>query len=231
MPKPVLPPRTFGYCRVSTDGQVEKGQSLEVQQRQIEGWAMQHDTSIHALHVEAGASAYDISFRDRPEGGKVWAALRKGDNLVASKLDRMFRSALDCLNCVEQFKARGVSLYLLDLNGGADPVSGNGISKLFLTIASAFAEFESARIGERIRATKHQQKGRHEYLGGIVPFGFALSPNGRTLIEVPEQQDAIRRIHRLRAKGLSSHKIAADLHERGIKLSHVSVLKVIARAA
>jgi DNA invertase Pin-like site-specific DNA recombinase len=38
--------------------------------------------------------------------------------LVAAKLDRCFRSAADCLTVVEAFKARGVSLFLLDLNGG-----------------------------------------------------------------------------------------------------------------
>jgi DNA invertase Pin-like site-specific DNA recombinase len=46
--------------------------------------------------------------------------------LVAAKLDRMFRSAADCLALVEAFEVRGVSLFLLDLNGGADDVSGNG---------------------------------------------------------------------------------------------------------
>jgi hypothetical protein len=45
----------------------------------------------------------------------------------------MFRSAADCLKAVEAFKARGASLDLLDLNGGADDVSGNGIARLFLT--------------------------------------------------------------------------------------------------
>ena len=80
--------------------------------------------------------------------------------MLWAKLDRMFRSAADCLAVVEAFKAQGVSLYLLDLNGGADDVSGNGIARLFLTIVSAFAEFERDRIGERIRATKRAQKAR-----------------------------------------------------------------------
>ncbi len=39
---------------------------------------------------------------------------------------------------VGAFRARGVSLYLLDLTGGADDVSGNGIARLFLTIVSAY---------------------------------------------------------------------------------------------
>jgi putative DNA-invertase from lambdoid prophage Rac len=105
---------------------------------------MQRGQQLDQVVVEAGISGA-VPFNERPEGGKLWASLAKGDALVASKLDRMFRSASDCLAAVEAFKARDVSLYLLDLNGGADDVSGNGIVRLFLTIVSAFAEFE--RVG------------------------------------------------------------------------------------
>ena len=99
-------PRTFAYCRVSTDGQAEDGQSLDVQRRQLEGWALQRGVSLDAVHVEAGVSGA-VPFHERPEGAKLWAGLRAGDTLVAAKLDRMFRSASDCLAVVEAFKARG----------------------------------------------------------------------------------------------------------------------------
>ncbi len=59
--------------------------------------------------------------------------------VIAPKLDRLFRSALDALQVVEMLKARGVKLHLLDLGGD---IAGNGLSKLFLTIAAAFAEAE-----------------------------------------------------------------------------------------
>ena len=74
-----------------------------------------------------------------------------------------------------------MSLYLLDFNGGADDVSGNGIARLFLTIVSAFAEFERDRIGERIRATKRVQKARGEFSGGIPAFGWRIDKRKRQL--------------------------------------------------
>ena len=45
---------------------------------------------------------------------------------------------------------------------------------------------------------------------------------------MPEQQKAIRRIQKLAAEGLSPYKISADLAARGVKLSHVTVRKIIA---
>ena len=218
--------RILTYCRVSTDAQAEDGQSLDVQQRQLEGWAMQRGQQLDEVVVEAGVSGA-VPFHERPEGTKLWASLQRGDTLVAAKLDRMFRSASDCLAVVEAFKARGVSLYLLDLNGGADDVSGNGIARLFLTIVSAFAEFERDRIGERIRATKRAQRARGEYLGGKPPFGYAYDAD-RKLVQVPEQQNELRRIRTLHAKGFSPYKISDDLAKRDVKLSHVTIRKIIA---
>ena len=169
-----------------------------------------------------------IPFAERPEGGKLWAELRKGDTLVAAKLDRMFRSAADCLAVVEAFKARGVSLFLLDLNGGADDVSGNGIARLFLTIVAAFAEFERDRIGERIRATKRQQKARGEYLGGRPPFGFAYDADA-SWCRCPSSSANCAGSSKLHAEGLSARtRSAPTLPTRGVKLSHVTIRKIIA---
>jgi uncharacterized protein YoaH (UPF0181 family) len=48
---------------------------------------------------------------------------------------------------------------------------------------------------------------------------------------VPEQQAALRRIRKLAAEGLSPYKISADLAERGVRLSHVTVRKIVGRRA
>jgi putative DNA-invertase from lambdoid prophage Rac len=68
---------------------------------------------------------------------------------------------------VEELKARRVALHLLDLGGD---ISGNGLSKLFLTIAAAFAEAERDRIRERIGQVKADQKARGRY--GILAGRF-----------------------------------------------------------
>jgi putative DNA-invertase from lambdoid prophage Rac len=86
-------------------------------------------------------------------------------------LDRVFRSALDALQTVDFLKTKGVNLHLLDLGGD---ISGNGLSKLFLTIAAAFAEAERDRLRERVSQVKADQKARGRFLGGSIPFGLPL---------------------------------------------------------
>jgi DNA invertase Pin-like site-specific DNA recombinase len=207
--------------------QASEGESLDVQRRQLEGWAHMQGTTLDAVFVERGVSG-SIPVTERPEGALLWSGLQKGDTLVASKLDRLFRSALDALQTVEDLKARGVSLVLLDLGGD---ISGNGLSKLFLTIAAAFAEAERDRIRERVSQVKKDQRGRGRYLGGKVPYGFRVGPDG-ALEPVPEGQAAIRRAGELRAAGAPLRTIQASLAaEHGQRLSLDALSRILREAA
>src|SRR5215813_12426615 len=173
----------YGYTRVSTDRQADEGESLGAQQRVIEGYAMMQGLRLDETLVERGVSG-SKPLRDRPEGQRLLAMMKPGDIVITPKLDRMFRSALDAVDVLSQIQERGVSLHMVDLGGD---VTGNGISKLVFTILSAVAEAERDRIRERIQDVKADQRKRHRYLGGKLPFGWKVGPDGE-LVEVPEQQ-------------------------------------------
>jgi putative DNA-invertase from lambdoid prophage Rac len=133
-------------------------------------------------------------------------------------------SALDALNVVASLKERGVFLHLLDLGGD---IAGNGLSKLFLTIAAAFAEAERDRIRERIGQSKADQKARGRYLGGKIPFGWRVGPDGETMIEVPEEQAAIKQMIKLRVKECQPLRVVVEaMAAKGHKISHQSVVNI-----
>jgi DNA invertase Pin-like site-specific DNA recombinase len=215
--------RVFGYARVSTSEQSTNGQSLATQQRQLAGWAQMQDLRLDRVVIETISGG--VEFARRSEGGKLLAELRRGDVLAVTKLDRFSRNLFDCLGVSEMLQEQGVSLYLLDVNP-SDPVTGNGMSKLFMSMLGAFSEFERSRIGERIREIKQQQKARGEFTGGPPPFGFRHDEH-KNLVPVPEQQAAIRQMRRLKAKGLSLRAIAAQIADSGIRISHVGVLRAL----
>jgi putative DNA-invertase from lambdoid prophage Rac len=216
----------YGYLRVSTERQAEEGESLGTQQRTVEGYAMMLGLALDHLFIERGVSG-SKPLAERPEGAKLLMTLKAGDVVITAKLDRMFRSALDALGVLGQLQQRGVSLHMIDLGGD---VTGNGISKLVFTILSAVAEAERDRIRERIRDVKADQKRRMRYLGGIVPFGWQVGPDG-DLIEVPQQQAAIQRARDLRRQGLSLRAISAALGQDGTKLSHEGVKSLLAASS
>lgn len=218
---------TFGYCRVSTAKQADEGESLEVQQRKVEGYAKMNGLTIDRVFIERGVSG-SKPLADRPEGALLLSQLQAGDTVITPKLDRMFRSALDALDILAQLQKRGVSLHMIDLGGD---VTGNGISKLVFTILSAVAEAERDRIRERVQETKADQKRRNRFLGGRVPFGWQVRTDdsgvGGELVKDAAQQTAIRRIKTLSDKGLSLRAISDEMKKQGHDLSHQGVADIL----
>lgn len=158
----------YGYARVSTLQQADDGESLDVQQRQIAGYAQMQGFTVDRMFVERGVSG-SKPLNERPQGGEMLSLLQPGDSIITPKLDRCFRSAIDALNVLGQLKQRGVSLHMMDLGGDT---TGNGVSKLVFTILSAVAEAERDRTRERITDVKRDQKARGRFLGGIAPYGY-----------------------------------------------------------
>ena len=77
---------------------------------------------------------------------------------------------------------------------------------------------------------KADQRARGRYLGGIVPFGYAVGAEG-ALEARPDQQAAIARIRELRRAGGSLRSIAAQMRLEGRVLSHEGVKGILVGAA
>jgi DNA invertase Pin-like site-specific DNA recombinase len=187
--------------------QADDGFGLDVQRRQIEGYAMMRGLELTEIFVEEGVSG-SVPIADRPAGGKLFAQLKKGDAIIGPKLDRLFRSALDALQVVEDLKRRGVSLHLLDLGGD---VSGNGVSKVFMTIAASFAELEREKISERTRDAKRYLSSQGVFIGGSRPFGHDIVEDGdvKRLVPNEAEQAVIDRMKAMRQAGSTFRDIAA----------------------
>ena len=226
---PRAPAKVYGYARVSTMEQAG-GESLEVQKRKIEGRALELGHPLDQVFIEPGVSGWK-PLEQRPQGKALLRTVQPGDLIIASKLDRMFRSAKDALRIIEAFQKRNISLYLLDLGGNC---TTDGIAKLVVTIMSAVAEFERFRTRERVQEMVAHRRREGLSLGGKHPrFGFKRVTDGlgrKTLQPVPQQQQAIKLITRLRAKQWSLRDIAHKVQKQyGVTITHMGVQGVLNR--
>jgi DNA invertase Pin-like site-specific DNA recombinase len=155
------------------------------------------------LFVDAAVSG-SVPIEDRPEGARMLARLKPGDQVITVKLDRMFRSARDALNTLDSLKKRGVSLHMLDMGGD---VTGNGVSRLMFTILSAVAEMERDRASERMRDAKAELRRQGRYAGGNVPFGWRVDPVTRQLERSTRDAALLADLQADRRAGLSFHAI------------------------
>jgi DNA invertase Pin-like site-specific DNA recombinase len=202
----------YGYCRVSTDHEAERGESPAAQRQRVKGKAAAMGVSLGHIYSDEGVSG-SIPLGKRPEGAKLLSGLQRGDTIIVAGLDRMFRNVSDALQTIDHLQRRDVGLRFLDIAEGADV--RNGVGKLMLTILTAFAEQERDKIRERVRTAKAHQRSQDRYLGGIAPFGYRVSgekgDDGRKLTEDPGEQRIIKRARRLRAAGRTLRHIQAAI--------------------
>jgi DNA invertase Pin-like site-specific DNA recombinase len=225
-------PQVHLYCRVSTTEQSREGYSLGEQERQCRAIAeaFYSDREI-ALWIEPGVSGA-VPLAKRKTGAQMVAALRSGDILIASKLDRVFRNLIDALTQIEDFVARRIDCIMLDI--GTAPISGTGAGKLQFQLLSAMGEFERTRGRERQADGLEARRAKGMPLSGTAPIGFRIEGEGRDrrLVPDPREQKMLAEMRRLHQQGHSFASIARELDERGyrnrkgnkIDSSHIRVL-------
>jgi len=147
------------YYRVSTQRQGRSGLGLEAQQFAIEDYSKRIGKPIATAFTEIESGRC----RTRPELAAALAQCRHiGGTLVVAKLDRLARDVGLILSLVDS----GVSISFLDLPDiSTDPIVG----RLVLTVMAAIAEFESRRIGQRIKEALARRKAQLLAAGQALP--------------------------------------------------------------
>ena len=212
----------FGYSRVSTIKQADEGISIDVQEDQIRSYAKLNKLNVDLWIRDKGVSG-SVELQERKQGKILLQKLKAGDVVICAKLDRMFRSARDALNMLEELKSKGVALHFIDLGGSVS----NGIGQLVFTILSAVAEQERTRIKERISEAKHRLRKEGRYQGGKVAFGYKKDRKGN-LIKDEHQQKCITAMKRKQDEGWSLRKISEYVkNEWQLKISHNAIRDVL----
>jgi DNA invertase Pin-like site-specific DNA recombinase len=155
---------TYGYARVSTDGQSLSSQDAEL-----------HAAGCAKVYAEKISGARS----NRPELAKVLKRLDTGDVLIVTRLDRLARSTRDLLNILANIAERGAGFKSLH-DSWADTTDAHG--RLMVTILAGLAEFERELILARTSDGRARAKARG------VRFGrpTALTPHQR--------QEALQRL-------------------------------------
>ena len=207
--------KVSGYCRVSSLNQLD-GSSLEVQQQQIAAYCTMKGFQLVNIYVDSAISGgVDIDLR--PEGSKLMQSIRTGEvqGMVIAKLDRAFRAVVDCLQTCDELDKLKVSLHIIDL-GGSSVDSQTPAGRFMLTVLAAAAEMEKGQIKQRCNTGRAQHKAEHKRIGEI-PVGYDLAPDGETLIENVQEQEAIALVQELRSRGETLKAIAHRLDTAGYK--------------
>lgn len=167
-----------GYARTSTAEQVA---GFEAQLRDLE-----------KVGCEEVFKEQVSSVAQRAELDAALKFVRKGDTLVATKMDRLARSTQDLLKIVEGLEEKGVGLRILDF-AGTDVDTKSPSGKMMLTMFAAMAQFERETMLTRQREGIHRAKLAKKYKGRApvpkekVKQAFALKEQGIKPPEIAKQ--------------------------------------------
>jgi len=169
---------TYGYARISTDGQTTEPQVLELVNAGIA------PENIVSETISGGVGAYQ-----RPALHALLNVLTAGDTLTVIKLDRLGRDAIDTLTLIQNLKAQGVGVRILALGTDTGGAAGN----LIIGVLASVAAWERDVIRERTIAGLKAAKSA----GKILGRRHALSPTGRCeAISAAKSGESVRSIAR-----------------------------------
>ena len=209
-PRTTRKPRAVIYCRFSPRRHADESESIETQLDYCRAYCERQGFKVAGEYEDRAMSG---SEEDRPG---LWAALeslKRGDVLVAYKLDRLARDVYLSELIQREAQKRGATIQAVE--GGANGDSPE--QRMIRQVLQAFAEYERKVIAARTKAAmlRHQAAGRR--MSAQAPYGWTADPaDPSRWVKAPQEQAIIRRIQSLRSQGQGYRAIARTLETAGV---------------
>jgi site-specific DNA recombinase len=220
------------YARFSPRPDAQDCDSVEKQRDRCRAYCKTHGYDVIAEKDDEDMSGGRADNRPGLQRAIALACKHKAV-LVVYKLDRLARNTRDALDVLERLqKSKADLASLVEQINSRSPMG-----RFFFTQLAAFAELEREQIRARTSAAmrQYQAGGRRMTRADRCPFGKEPNPiDPSQLIDCPEEQAALARIHQLRAEGKGAKAIVAALTAerfpcRGIGWHLTTVRRLLAR--
>jgi len=170
----------IGYARVSTK---EQDTQLQIDALKKAGCEVIYEEKVSGSKL------------DRLELENCLKSLRKGDELMVWKLDRLGRSLSQLINIIEEIREKGVEFSVITENIDTSTPSGKMMFHIFATIA----EYERSMVKERVCAgldvarKNGRYGGRPNALSGSdKKMAIAMLKGGATKSEISKHFNVCR---------------------------------------
>ena len=207
--------RVYGYIRASTDKQIA---SPETQKQIIDEYARRLGRTVDRYFIDPAVSGKKSLF-DRDAGKELSLVLKKGDEVIVARLDRLSRSFVGFARILEFWLKHKITMHLCDMPGGVfDP--DNPMSEMLIGMLIVFANYERRLISVRTREGLQARKQRGERYCRWAEYGWrwekrhdpALGKDLNVKIADEGERVIMAKCVELRAAGQSLDKIRQHLN-------------------
>lgn len=211
----------YGYCRVSTETQAEKGYGLEAQRQELRKYAAAHGFEYAHIFEDAGISGNlkdtdeDEAINKREALIEMLACLDEGDKVVVLNTSRLWRSDMtkviirrdlmkhkaDVIS-IEQPK---YSLYTKDPN-----------EYLIISMMELLDVYDRMSISLKLARGRTVKAKNGDKPAGVCPFGYQYSADKKRVEINQEEAAVVKMMFTEGQKGRSLNQIATFLNDQGI---------------
>lgn len=163
--------RTALYVRVSTQMQVNEGDSIPAQREALMRYVADHeDLEMVGEYIDEGVSGRKYQ---RDELQRMLDDVQQGkiDLILVCKADRLFRSLkwyIKTQEILDKYKVEWLAIY----EPMYDTTTASG--RLIINQMMSIAQFEAENTSQRIRSVFQYKAEKGEVLSGHQPFGFSI---------------------------------------------------------
>ena len=203
--------RVAAYCRVSTASD-EQLISLDTQKAHYEDYIKSNNEwEYSGIFYDEGITGTKMECRDGLNS--LIDSCKKGlvDLVITKSISRFSRNTTDCLELVRKLTGMNVTVIFEKENINTDSME----SELMLSILSSLAESESVSISENSKWSIQKRFQNGTYIISYPPFGYE-NVDGEMIV-VPEQAEIVKKIFEDTLAGKSTHVIARELNDGGVK--------------
>lgn len=209
------PLNAVAYLRVSTSAQAVDGYGLDAQEEACRAYAKRH--GLHIVHVFRDEGVKGALPADqRPGVMSALTALEDGnvDLILVARLDRLARElTVQEAILAQVWKVLNRAVHAADMGEVIRDDPDDPMRTAMRQMVGVFAQLEKGIAVKRMkdgRTAKAAQGGRAV---GPPPFGYRAKDG--MLVPVPTEQRALKRMQKLRSRGMTCREIADTLATEG----------------
>lgn len=226
--------RVAVYLRVSTDEQRRSGLGITAQRERCEAMATVKGWPAPVVYADEGKSGTIENLkRDGLRDLLEAVQAKRVDAVIVNDISRIARRSRLVLEAIEMMDKAGVMF--VSCKEAFDTTTPQG--QFVLTLFAALGQLERDLIAARTSDALDVLSRTTGYTGGRVPYGYALAPDNRVVID-SEAARIVRSIFTWHKSGKSLRAIAAHLNKIGAivprggeRWHHTSVANILTREA
>ena len=212
----------YGYVRVSTETQAEKGYGLEAQENGIKAYAAQNNIEIQTIFRDAGISGNmrdtddDDAISKRAGLMDLLATVEEGDTIIVLNTSRLWRSDMTKAIVRREMMRRQVKLVSIE-QPKYDLYSKDPNDYLINAIMEALDVYERMSISLKLARGRTVKANNGDKPAGVCPYGYRYTADRKHIEPDPDEAKIVKLLFTEGQKGTSLDKICRLLNDQEIK--------------